>query len=108
MTMQHSHEKILETFSYNGVIIDVVAWTATIWCGKIGYAENNVNEPYVDEIMTNYHRLSRSKANGKFSPVRDGCISVNYLSVERPNGVMFGEMVRTKEQPEGFDICSQC
>jgi len=104
MKVQHSHEKIVETLNYNGATVDVVAWTETIWCGKIGYAENNADEPNVDNIMTKYKQLSRSKANGKFRPVRDGCISVNYLSSERPNGVMFGEMVRTKEQSEGFDI----
>ena len=104
MAIQHSHEKILETFGYNGAIFDVIAWTETIWCGKIGYAENNSDEPNVDNIVSDYHRLSRSKLNGKFSPVRDGCISANYLSTERPNGVMFGEMVRTEEQPKGFDI----
>ena len=104
MSIQHSHEKILETYTYNGAIVDVVAWDETIWCGKIGYAENTVDEPNVDNIMTDYKRLSRSKANGKFNPVRNGCISVNYLSAEHSNGVMFGEMVRTAEQPEGFDI----
>ena len=104
MVIQHSHEKILETFSYNGAPVDIVVWTETIWCGKIGYADNNVDEPNVDNIMTNYKRLSRSKANGKFTPVRNGCVSVNYLSEKRPNGVMFGEIVRTAEQPEGFDI----
>jgi hypothetical protein len=31
-------------------------------------------------------------------------MSVNYLSTERPNGVMFGFLVSTDEQPDGFDI----
>lgn len=104
MTIQHTQEKVIETLNYNGINVDIVEWTDTIWCGKVGYAVNNTDEPNVDEIMTNYKRLSRSKANGKFNPVRDGCISVNYLSSERPNGVMFGEMVRTNEQSDGFDI----
>jgi DNA-binding transcriptional MerR regulator len=102
--LQHSHEKIIETFDYNGAIVELVEWQDTIWCGKIGYAVNNTDEPNVDEIMTNYKRLSRSKANGKFNPVRDGCISVNYLSTQRPNGVFFGQMVKTEDQPDGFDI----
>ena len=104
MKLRHSQEKIIETLDYNNIIVEIIEWSETIWCGKIGYAINNTDEPDVDEIMTDYKRLSRSTANGKYSPVRDGCISVNYLSTERPNGVMFGEMVRTHEQPDGFDI----
>lgn len=32
------------------------------------------------------------------------CISLNYLSNERPNGVMFGFLVETDEQPDSYDI----
>jgi len=104
MKLQHSHEKIVETFNYNDAVVEIVEWTETIWCGKIGYAENNTDEPNVDNILSGYHRLSKSKLDGKFNPVRDGCISVNYLSADRPNGVMFCEMVKTAEQPKDFDI----
>lgn len=96
--------KLLRYFDYNGATVDLIEWQETIWCGKIGYSANNTDEPNVDKIMTDYKRLSRSKANGKFNPVRDACISVNYLSTQRPNGVFFGQMVKTGDQPDGFDI----
>jgi len=38
---RHSQERIVETFNYNGIPVEVVEWDKTIWCGKIGYAENN-------------------------------------------------------------------
>ena len=82
----------------------MVDWQETIWCGKIGYAVNNTEEPDVDEILAAYRSLDCEKINGKYKPVRDCCISVNYLSAERPNGVFFGEMVKTDDQADCFDI----
>ena len=32
------------------------------------------------------------------------CISINYLSDKRPNGVLFGFQVETDEQPDCYDI----
>ena len=49
MTLYHSHENILKAFNYNGAKIELVDWQETIWCGKIGYAVNNTEEPDVDE-----------------------------------------------------------
>ena len=74
MKLLHSHEKIIETLDYNNIIVDIIEWSETIWCGKIGYATNNTDEPDVDEIMTNYKRLSRSTANGKYSPDRKSVV----------------------------------
>ncbi len=104
MALRHSHENIIETFDYNGAKIELVNWQNTIWCGKIGYAVNNTDEPDVEEIMAAYRRLNGEKINGKYKPERDCCISVNYLSAERPNGVFFGEMVETDNQEDCFDI----
>ena len=103
---QHPQEKILETYNYKGVTIDLVAWTDSIWCGKIGYAENNSDEPNVDDIMSGFFALDVPNAaiNGREEPNWDVCMSVNYLSNERPNGVMFGFLVNAAQQPEGFDV----
>lgn len=103
--ISHPQEKIIETLKYNGISIDIVEWTNTIWYGIIGYASNNVNEPDVDKIMSDFQALNVPAvvANGREDDW-DVCMSVNYLSKERPNGVMFGFLVDTELQPDGFDI----
>lgn len=105
MTTQHPQEKILATFDYNGIAVDLLEWMDTIWCGKIGYAANNTDEPDVDKIMSGFQSLNfPSVAADRRENDWDVCMSVNYLSAERPNGVMFGFLVTSDRQPDGFDI----
>lgn len=101
---QHPQEKIMDTFNYNGIPVEVVEWDDTIWCGKIGYAENNTDEPNVDAIISGFMSLDTQIAMERREPDWDVCMSVNYLSKERPNGVMFGFLVGTEGQPDGFDV----
>lgn len=101
---RHPQERIVETFNYNGIPIEVVEWSATIWCGKIGYAENNTDEPNVDLILSGYMALPIPTMNERIEPDWDVCMSVNYFSKERPNGVMFADLAGTENQPEGFDV----
>jgi predicted transcriptional regulator YdeE len=102
-TTSHPQEKILETLDYKGITVDVAEWRDTIWCGKIGYAANNTDEPDVDTIMSGFFALDHTAAAGRAEPDWDICMSVNYLSPERPNGVMVGFLVDTVLQPEDFD-----
>lgn len=105
MLKKHSQEKIVQTFDYNGATVDLVEWTDTMWCGKIGYAVNNIDEPNVDEIMRGFQALNVPTIVAKERESDwDVCMSVNYLSAARPNGVMFGFLVATDQQPDGFDI----
>ena len=105
MTNQHPQEKIIETFDYNGISVDLVEWTDTVWCGKIGYAANNTDEPDVDRIMNDFQTLNfPAVAAVRREKDWDVCLSANYLSSERPNGVMFGFLVVNDRQPDGFDI----
>jgi DNA-binding transcriptional MerR regulator/DNA gyrase inhibitor GyrI len=103
-TTKHPQEQIIETFNYNGIPVEVVEWDATIWCGKIGYAENDRDEPDVGPILSGYMALPIPSINERLEPDWDVCMSVNYLSKERPNGVMFADLVGTENQPEGFDV----
>jgi len=105
MTMQHPQEKIIKTLDHNGIMVDLVEWTGTIWCGKIGYAVNNTDEPDVDKIMSDFFSLNLPTVivNERENDW-DVCMSVNYLSAERPNGVMVGFLVATDRQPDDFDI----
>ncbi|MCL2774632.1 MAG: MerR family transcriptional regulator [Oscillospiraceae bacterium] len=107
--VKHPQEKIVETFDYHSVKVDIVEWAATIWCGKIGYATNNTGEPDVDKIMSDFQALpqnsqNRTIANGRIEDNWDVCMSVNYLSAEHPNGVMFGFLVGTGQQSDEYDI----
>ncbi len=103
MTTQHGQEKIIESFDYNGVTVDLVEWTDTIWCGKIGYAANNSDEPNMDKIMEEYMSLHHASSTVS-EPDWSVCISINYLTDERPNGVMIGSLVATEQQPSDFDV----
>ena len=105
MINKHPQEKIIETFDHNGVTVEIVEWTETIWCGKIGYAANNTDEPDVDKIMGDFQALNfPAVVTDRLENNWDVCLSANYLSKERPNGVMFGSLVATDRQPDGFDI----
>jgi hypothetical protein len=107
--INHPQEKVIETFDHNGIKVDVVEWTKTIWCGKIGYANNNTDEPDVDKIMGSFMALNDQKLTTK-NAIKDRednwdvCMSINYLSKKRPNGMMIGFLVGTDQQPKDFDI----
>lgn len=102
MKIQHPQEKIIKTYDYNGIIVDLVEWSDTVWCGKIGYADNNTDEPNVEKIMEDFMSTT-AIPNGR-EDNWDICISLNYLSDECPSGVMFGFLVATDAQPNSYDI----
>jgi hypothetical protein len=102
---QHPQEKIVETLDYNGITVEIVEWTDTIWCGKIEYAESNVDEPNVEKMSEDYFSLtSRARPVDTLEGDWSVCISANYLSRERPNGVMYASLVASDRQPDGFDV----
>ena len=100
----HLQERIIETIDHNGLVVDVVEWKDTIWCGKVGYAEDNTGEPDVDKIMSGFQTVVSKHVNERIEGDWDVCISINYLSSERPNGVMFGFLVGTDQQLSDYDI----
>ena len=102
MCIQHSQEIIIKTYNYRGIVVDLVEWNDTVWCGKLGYADNNTDEPNVEKIMEDF--LSCSDIPNNREDNWDVCISVNYLSNKRPNGVMFGFFVAEDDQPKQYDI----
>lgn len=100
--IKHPQESILKTFDYNGIDVDLVQWSDTVLCGKIGYADNHTDEPDVEEIMERFMSISAAPHHREAN--WDVCLSVNYLSNERPCGVMFGFFVATEVQPVFYDI----
>lgn len=103
MNRQHPQEKILRTFDYKGIPVDYVEWNETIWCGKLGYAVNNTDEPDVEQISIQAAQAMRTPANEREANW-EVCISLNYRSSSAPNGVMFGFLVATPEQADCYDL----
>ena len=69
------------------------------------YAPNCTDEPDVEKLMEEFVALGEAE----LSPVDpeegwDVCLSINYLSNQRPSGVFFGFHVEGRRQPEGFDL----
>lgn len=104
MEYVHPQEKVIKTFDYNGVDVDLISWSDTIWCGKIGYAVNPIEEPDVEEIARKASAIFPNHIPDRREKNWEVCISLNYLSRERPNGVMFGFLVETEEQPDCYDV----
>lgn len=105
MEKAHLHECILESFDYNGITTDLVEWDESIWCGKVGYAVDNIDEPDVEKIMNAFMAVSASAVvPNKREEYWNVCMSLNYLSDKRPNGVFFGFRVETDEQPDCYDL----
>lgn len=102
MNIRHPQEKIIKTYDYNGIPVDLVEWSDTVWCGKIGFADSNDGEPNVEKLMEDFMSVSAAPNNREDN--WDICMSVNYLSDERPSGVMFGFLVADSVQPEQYDI----
>ncbi len=102
MNMQHPQENIIKTYDYNGTLVDLIEWNDTVWCGKVGYADNNTDEPNVEKIMEDFMSVT-TLPDGR-EDNWDICMSLNYLSHERPSGVMFGFLVTTDVQPDSYDI----
>lgn len=104
MEYTHSQERIIKTFDCNGLNVELVSWSDTIWCGKIGYAVNNIDEPDVEKIAQEASIIFPNNIPNRRENNCDVCISLNYLSKEHPSGVMFGFLVETEEQPDCYDV----
>lgn len=99
----HPHETVLETYDVTGITAELVQWDAAIWCGCLEYAANNTDEPDVDAALNRFMALPFDAVR-KAEEDWDICVSLNYLSADRPNGVMFGFLAESDEQPEECNI----
>ena len=55
MNIQHPQETVIKTYHYNGITVDLLEWSETLWCGKVGYAANHTDEPDVEKIMEDFY-----------------------------------------------------
>lgn len=104
MESLHKQEKVLQNFEFDGASAQLVEWTETLWCGKVKYAPNYTGEPDVEKLMEEFVALGEAELS-PLDPEEgwDVCLSINYLSDQRPSGVFFGFQVESRRQPEGFD-----
>ena len=100
----HPQEKTIRTFDFHGANVELVAWERTVWCGKIGYAQNNWDEPDVEAVAQQASTVFPNNTPNGREANWEVCISLNYLSKERPNGVMFGFLVESDQQPAAYDL----
>lgn len=103
MNIQHPQENIIKTYDCNGIAVDLVEQSDSVWCGKVGYADNHIDEPNVEKIMEDFMSVCASPNSREDN--WDICMSLKYFSCKRPNGVMFGFLVATDVQPASYDIC---
>ena len=95
---KHPQEKIIETFDHNGIIVDVVKWEDTIWCGK-------VSDPADEKLLEVFQAVTAKElVNERLEDNWDVAISINHLSKKLPPGVMFGFLVGTENQSKEYDI----
>ncbi len=100
----HAHETLINTWNFHGTTVDLMEWKPSVWCGKIGYATNNTDEPNVEKIARDAMNIFPKHEPNMREQNWEVCISINYLSNERPNGVMFGFRVDTEIQPNSYDV----
>lgn len=102
--MTHPHEHLMKTFDYHNLPIFLVTWDDSLWCGKLAYAPQNTGEPDVESLAASAASLFSSVPPEQREEHWEVCISLNYLTNQRPNGVMFGYLTSTPQQPDGYDI----
>lgn len=102
---EHQQEKIISSYQYKNIDVDIVEWPEAIWCGKAGYATDTLSEPDVEKIMDAYQAIDfPTRINERIDCHWDACLSLNYLSKERPNGIMFASLVANDKQEDCFDV----
>ena len=101
---KHPQERIVDTYKYNDMPVEVVEWDATIWCGKIGYAGNNTDEPDMEGISDAFLAQDHSAIIGRHENAANTLLHFDFQTTERPAAAMFAFVVNTDRQPAGFDV----
>jgi DNA gyrase inhibitor GyrI len=102
-TTKHPQETIIDTFKYNGAHIEVVAWSETVWCGKLGYAVNNTDVPDMRGLSEASAAQNPTAINERLENA-NSLLHFDFFTSERPAAGMFAFLVGTEDQPEGFDV----
>lgn len=108
-------EIVIERYDVDGATVEIIKKPATIFAGRIGYADKPGIEPHIDFIWAQMYHYDENNPEwqnpadriiqSKIPPEWDVCISLNYWkSVEHIWGMMFAREVSDENQPDGVDI----
>ena len=103
-SVKHPQERIMETFKYNGMPVEVVEWDETLWCGKIERACNTMDEPDMWKLSNEFLSQDRTAINERLETAANTLLHFDFFTSERPASAMFAFLVKTENQPEGFDV----
>jgi len=98
-----ARERVIKTVDYKGAIVEVVEWPETIWCGKLGWATNNTDEPDVPRLMESFQAIMDTPTNERLALDWDVALFIDHHRNDRPSGTLFGHVVGTERQPKGYD-----
>ncbi len=98
-------EELVEKINYKGVAFEVVSRPATLWVGKLAYAADLVNEPYIGGLLDAYRALTPVQKNKIANNGWDVCISIDYWrNGASPRGMMFAQETLSEHQDERYDV----
>ncbi|MDD4495760.1 MAG: effector binding domain-containing protein [Eubacteriales bacterium] len=103
-TTKHPQERIVDTFKYNDMSVEVVEWRETIWCGKMEIATNNTDEPDMGRVSDDFLAQDRTEINNRLETAANTLLHFDFETSERPAVAMFAFLVGTESQPAGFDV----
>jgi len=103
----HPLEKFIQTISCKGMDFDVVERPDVLWVGSLDYAKGNTGESDIDATYKRMLSLKGIPRNDVLDTDYAAAISINYLSDDKPCGLMFGKETYTDKQDERFELFKQ-
>ncbi len=98
-------ETLVDTIVYKDVVLEVIQMDASIWAGKLGFAQNLTDEPDIGGLSAAHDAVQDLPLDGAVNPAFSVCISIDYWrNGAVPRGMMFGRQVSEKMQAEMFDV----
>lgn len=98
-------EKFISDFIHKGIVVEIVKCPETIWCGAVGYAQDNEGEPDIPGLLDRYQRICGIDKNEVAMPKWSCCISIDYWKDgAAKRGIMFAQQVLSAEQDEAYDV----
>jgi len=102
---EYQQERIIETITYKGALLEVVERLESIFCGKIAYAQNLTDEPDIGKLLDDYQDIISTPKEERIAPEWDAAINIDYWRGGTvPRGMMFAQEVATEKQSEIYDI----
>jgi len=98
-------ETLMQKIEIAGIPAELVLLPATIWCGTLGYAKDNTDEPDISALLQHYQSNCHIPKNSPANPGWDCCISIDYWQNGAvPRGICFANQVLTERQNPSHDV----